>query len=227
MNKPDTLPVLYSFRRCPYAIRARMALLYADQQVQLREVWLRHKPKELILLSPKATVPVLVLADGTVLEESLEIMLWALGQNDPKHILPNTKQGLTEMLELIEINDTEFKAQLDGYKYAGKEQVKLAEQHRAAGFDFLQNLDVRLQNTGFLFGQSQSVADLAIFPFVRQFAGVNQDWFTSEAPKTVQNWLQEFVQSPEFSHVMQKLEFWTLKQTPSLFPQNENDLNEI
>ena len=218
MNNPDALPILYSFRRCPYAIRARMALLYAGQRVYIREVWLRHKPEELKSASPKATVPVLVLPDGEVIDESLEIMLWALQQNDPNHILPDTPQELDRISDLIRTNDEKFKHHLDAYKYAGKDETRQAHIHRAAGLDFLQYLAQRLCNGGFLFGSAISLADLAIFPFIRQFAGVDRKWFEQNAPDSVRNWLDVHIDSAQFSHVMQKLEFWQAGQAPVLFP---------
>jgi glutathione S-transferase len=203
----QNLPLLYSFRRCPYAMRARLAILFGGQQVILREVVLRNKPQDMLNLSPKATVPVLALPDGQVIEESREIMSWAMGELTDK-----------DALTLIAHNDGPFKHHLDRYKYANRHTGEDPIQHRAQAMEFVAELSARLQKNAFLLGPTFSQVDLAIFPFVRQFAAVDQDWFKKTAPKPVQSWLQNWLQSPEFLHIMRKLPPWAPDDVPALFP---------
>lgn len=204
VTQTDNAPLLYSFRRCPYAMRARMAMLKSDQACQLREVVLRDKPAEMIAVSPKATVPVLVLPDGTVIEESLEIMHWTLAQNDPDNLLANVGQAG----DLITENDGPFKHSLDRYKYENRYVGERAEDHRENGVVFLKKLDAILRRTGFLNGPQLSLADLAVFPFVRQFANVNRPWFDSLALPDLQSWLDDRLQSDVFVRAMKKYPQW-------------------
>ena len=204
-----TVPVLYSFRRCPYAMRARLALLASGQAVELREVVLRDKPQALLDASPKATVPVLVLPDGQVIEQSLDIMQWALGRADPLGWLAPTDGNLTGMLDLVAQCDTEFKPALDGYKYPQRAAVPdggLAA--RTAGSAFLDLLEQRLAARPHLFGQHATLADMAIAPFVRQFAGVAPDWFAAQAWPQLQAWLAAWQQSPLFAQTMARFAPW-------------------
>lgn len=199
-------PVLYSFRRCPYAMRARMAILASGQTCELREVVLRDKPAAMIEASPKATVPVLVLADGQVIDESIRIMHWALGQKDPEGWLtPSDDEGLEA---LIEENDTTFKQHLDRYKYPSRYDNVDPMEHRAGGVAFLEKLDERLQASAFLGGDQRSFADVAIAPFVRQFAHVDKDWFDGLDLPGVQRWLAAFLDSDLFTGVMAKHPKW-------------------
>lgn len=195
------LPVLYSFRRCPYAIRSRLALHYAELAVDIHEVSLRDKPAEMLAISPKATVPVLQLADGTVLEESLDIIIWALRQNDPKQLL-NPDSELSETLSLIAENDGEFKHWLDHYKYATHHPEQSVEYYRQRGEVFLQKLEQRLTENTYLSGPSITVSDIAIVPFVRQFAHVDKRWFDSADYPALQRWLAEWLTSEVFLRVM-------------------------
>jgi glutathione S-transferase len=158
----SSLPILYSFRRCPYAMRARMALLVSGQAVGLREVVLRAKPRALLDASPKGTEPVLVLPDGQVIEQSLDIMLWALRRRDPENWLSGRDAGL------IAANDGPFKHHLDHYKYAGRHDGDPLP-HRAAALGLLEPLEERLAAAPFLCGPARTLTDIAIFPFVRQF----------------------------------------------------------
>jgi glutathione S-transferase len=199
------LPVLYSFRRCPYAIRARLALKYAGISVAVREVALKHKPDEMLTLSPKGTVPVLQLADGTVLEESLDIMRWALAQHDAAHWLTDSA---TEDA-LIAQNDDAFKPLLDRYKYTGQEAEHPAEHHRDAAVDlFVAPLNLRLGQSRYLLGDTPTLADMAIVPFIRQFAGVDADWFASAPLPALRGWLTALTQSPLFESIMPKHAPW-------------------
>lgn len=201
-------PVLYSFRRCPYAMRARLAIRAAGIPVQLREVVLRNKPSELIALSPKATVPVLQRPDGSVLEQSLEIMLWALSQNDPQGWLRTAEHADTQAL--IDLNDGRFKQLLDRYKYASRHPEKTAEGWRdEAVADCLAPLDDRLARNTFLLSETPSLADMAVLPFVRQFAAVDGAWFDNSAPLPhLRAWLHGLVATPLFESVMQKYPPW-------------------
>lgn len=196
------LPVLYSFRRCPYAMRARMAVAVSQQPCELREVVLAHKPAELLLASPKGTVPVLVLVDGTVIDQSLDIMRWALHQADPEGWLDAGQEALAA--ELIALNDGPFKALLDRYKYPERHPERSAAEYRQAAVDlFIDPLNLRLANTPFLLGTRPSLADMATVPFIRQFAQVDADWFAQAPFTALQAWLQGLTASALYQAVMQ------------------------
>jgi len=190
--------VLYSFRRCPYAMRARMALRYSGVPLSIVEVSLKAKPAEMLALSPKGTVPVLVCADGRVIEQSLEIMHWALAQYDPDNWLG------PDSAALIEENDQVFKVDLDRYKYAIRYPEQPMEQYRAQGAAFLQRLEVLLEQTPYLAGDTLSLADIALAPFVRQFAHVDRDWFEQAPYPRLNAWLERFLASELFISVMTK-----------------------
>lgn len=192
--------ILYSYRRCPYAMRARMALQYAGIAVEIREISLRDKPQHMVALSPKATVPVLVLPHETVIDESLAIMFWALNQQDADGWL---EIDLAAAKALIQTNDGWFKKALDAYKYAERHPEKTQVEHRAVGEVFLQQLTDLLQHQDGLCGQLPSLADIAIFPFIRQFKGVDSHWFERAYPE-LNNWLTTLTQSDLFNSIMQK-----------------------
>jgi glutathione S-transferase len=195
------VPILYSYRRCPYAMRARMALRYAGIAVEIREIALRDKPQSMLKVSPKATVPVLVLEDGTVLEESLDIMHWALQQNDSDGWLAADGE-LTQ--QLISENDGGFKQALDKYKYAIRFPEQPAESYRAQGEVFLQKLESLLKQSKFLLKDQVSLADIATFPFIRQFASVDADWFETVPYPKLKVWLKGLVESELFASIMEK-----------------------
>ena len=199
-------PILYSYRRCPYAMRARMALWVAQVQLEVREVSLRDKPAHLLQISPKGTVPVLQLPNGMVLEQSLDIMQWALAQHDPLGWLHADPEAVNHF---ISINDGDFKQALDRYKYPERypEQPQLA--YRQQGEQFLQMLETALQQHHFLLGDSASVADVAIFPFIRQFAAVDGEWFSGSAYPRLRAWLEGWLASPLFAEIMQKFPTYT------------------
>lgn len=204
----DTAPVLYSFRRCPYAMRARMALLASGTACELREIVLRAKPAEMLVVSPKGTVPVLVLPDGTVLEESLEIMLWALERNDPEHWLSPQHGSRETMLQLIAQCDGEFKFHLDRYKYPDRYENIDALMHRAAGAEFLLKLNAQIAGNSCLYGHRPALADIAIAPFVRQFAHTDQMWFDAQPWPQLHLWLNTFLDSRLFNEAMRKYAPW-------------------
>ena len=198
------IPVLYSFRRCPYAMRARMALLVSQTPVKLREVILRDKPREMIDASPKATVPVLVLDDGEVIDESLNIMHWALGRNDPRNWL-EAKELVTA---IVAEADTDFKENLDRYKYPTRYDGADPLAHRAKGLLFLQKLDGLIASHGQILGSKPGFADYAIFPFVRQFANNDRIWFDAQSLPAVHIWLQGHLSSDIFAKAMHKYHQW-------------------
>ena len=200
------LPILYSYRRCPYAMRARMALSYADIAVEIREISLKDKPAHMLQVSPKATVPVLVLPNGQVIDQSLEIMQWALQQRDADGWLSADPQ-YTALL--IAENDGSFKQNLDRYKYAIRFPEHSAEDYRQLGELFLAKLEQRLQQRAFLLGDVISLADIAIFPFIRQFVAVDHDWFESTGYIKLKSWLQHLVESDLFTRVMVKYPTYT------------------
>ncbi|OLY72841.1 glutathione S-transferase [Pseudomonas sp. ATCC PTA-122608] len=192
--------VLYSFRRCPYAMRARMALRYSGVAVQIIEVSLKAKPAEMLALSPKGTVPVLRV-DGRVIDESLAIMRWALAQNDPEGWLLGDDEATQA---LIEENDQGFKHQLNRYKYAERYPEQPMEHYRAEGEVFLSKLEGLLAQREYLLTGHLSLADVALAPFVRQFAHVDREWFGRAPYPRLQDWLQRFLESPLFIAVMAK-----------------------
>ncbi|WP_420430790.1 glutathione S-transferase [Hyphobacterium sp.] len=195
-------PILYSFRRCPYAMRARLALDVAGIDIEHREILLKDKPAEMIAASPKGTVPVLVLPDGRVIDESLDVMRWVLDRNDPEHWLAGDDRLL------IDANDGPFKHHLDRYKYAARYEGAVADNHRAEAAAILDGLDRRLSNSPQLMGEKMSFADAAIFPFVRQFANTDRDWFDAQEWPHLQRWLTGHLDSDRFRRVMMKHELF-------------------
>ncbi len=209
MNISEAAPVLYSFRRCPYAMRARLALKSSGLNVELREIILRDKPAHMVEVSPKATVPVMILPDGTVIDESLDVMIHALQQNDPEHLLEAEKADLQEMLSLIKTFDGPFKTALDRYKYANRHENVDVDEEREKASVYLMELEKLLSNgNDYLFGNRISLADLAIFPFVRQFANVDKEWFDNQTWPHLSKALDKFVSSERFLSIMRKYPQW-------------------
>lgn len=195
---------LYSFRRCPYAIRARMTLKYSGVNVNIHEVDLKNKPESLLKKSPKGTVPVLLIDNKKVIDESRDIMAFALSLNDPNGWLSKDDQVISETEELIKINDASFKENLDKYKYATKYPDESQENYRSQGEEFLKALEKKLNQHDYLFGKNISYGDIAIFPFIRQFAHVDKAWFDQAPYPKLQKWLNEFLRSKLFNDVMIK-----------------------
>ncbi|MEM9705662.1 MAG: glutathione S-transferase [Pseudomonadota bacterium] len=208
-------PILYSFRRCPYAMRARLAIAASGAEVRLREILLRDKPQDMLAASPKGTVPVLVLNDGQVIDESLDVMRWALAKSDPHGWLDTDESTASA---LITMNDGPFKRDLDRYKYSTRYPDADRDTHRAAGKRFVDMLDKRLSAAAFLLGEKQSFADIAIFPFVRQFRIADQDWFDGQDFLRVQDWLQHHIEHPLFLHCMKKHPLWIETGDEIAFP---------
>lgn len=211
-------PCLYSFRRCPYAMRARLGLLFAQMQVELREIILKDKPVQMLAISPKATVPVLQLTDGTVLEESVDIMMWALEQHDPQGLL--AAEVLQHAQSLIAKNDNEFKYWLDRYKYADRHLEMTQTEYRQQGEVFLQTLEQLLTKNVYLLSQHVTIADIAIMPFVRQFAHVNREDFYRLPYPNLQRWLQKWLEQPLFLQAMTKFEPWQAGDECVIFPKH-------
>ena len=204
------MAVLYSFRRCPYAMRARMAVLVSGVTVELREVVLRDKPAAMLAASPKGTVPVLVLPDGRVIDESFEIMRWALAQDDPEDWLGGYDAAQ------IAVNDGPFKHHLDRYKYPerhGSEPLA----HRAAGLGLLADLEQRLAAEDNLCRETRSLTDIAIFPFVRQFGAVDRAWFEAQPLPLVRAWLARHTGSALFEAAMARVPPWVAGDAPYYF----------
>jgi len=195
-------PILYSFRRCPFAMRARMALIISGLIWEHREISLRGKPAAMLAASPKGTVPVLVLPDGSVIDESLEIMRWALDRSDPEDWLVRCDPAL------VANYDGAFKHHLDRYKYAAR-YGEHPFRHRAACLAILFELDRRLGGAEYVSGPWRGFTDIAIFPFVRQFAGVDPVWFEDNAPGDVKRWLTSLVGSELFERAMIRLAQWS------------------
>lgn len=189
-------------------MRARLSLAGAGIKYELREVVLRNKPQELIQASPKATVPVLVLDSQSVIDESFDIMLWALRQHDPQHWLQPEQGNLDTMLALVSENDGQFKHNLDRYKYPDRFDLESGIDNRNNGAQWLLGLNQRLTQNAFLFGSQPSLADMAIAPFVRQYAHTDRDWFYAQDWQHLAGWLQSFMANPLFERVMAKHKPW-------------------
>jgi len=209
MSQP---PILWSFRRCPYAIRARLAIRAAGIRVELREIVLRDKPERFLDTSPTATVPALRLADR-VLDESLDIMVWALNQQDPQKLLNMPKAGWN----LIDDNDGPFKTALDHTKYAVRYPELDAEVERSKAASYLVGLNTRLHGQAWLFGGKPTLADLALLPFVRQFANIDRGWFDAQPWPDLIVWLDRFTASEDFTLVMPKFKPWVEGDAPLWF----------
>jgi UPF0176 protein len=207
-NDRAALPILYSFRRCPFAMRARMALSVSGLVYEIREVVLRDKPQELLQASAKGTVPVLIDINGRVIDESLEIMVWALSQHDPEQWLAPEQGSMAQMQALIAECDQQFKYHLDRYKYAERYEHIDALAHRTEAALFLAKLNDRLQQTDYLFGNHMALADMAIIPFVRQFALADPSWFEAQPWSKLQAWLARWVDSERYAQIMAKYPQW-------------------
>ena len=210
------LPILYSFRRCPYAMRARMALAASGAEVMLREVLLKDKPAELLAASPMATVPVLVFSDGGVIEESLDVMQWALEYRDPLGWL----EGEALDSDWVSLCDGDFKQWLDLYKYAERHPEHTAENCRQKAETFVQKLEDQLSVSDWVGGIAANAVDVALFPFIRQFAAVDPSWWQRASYPRVRQWLDNWLKSTLFSAIMAKYPRWESGQPGERFPPN-------
>jgi glutathione S-transferase len=220
-NDTSALPIIYSLRNCPYAMRARLAIFKAQQTVLLRDLVLSNKPAEMIAVSPKGTVPVLVLTNGRVIEESLEVMLWALQQTDPDDLFHCDDEGaLPVMLSLISTFDNDFKTSLEAYKCAKRYQEYNVDECRIVCLQYIEQLEQRLTEHRFLMSDKESLADIALVPFIRQFARVERQWYLQSPYPKVRRWLNSYLQSPVFTKVMAKHPLWVDNHEDVLFGVN-------
>lgn len=209
--------ILYSFRRCPYAMRSRMILNYSKFNCIIREVDLKNKPQELLNISPKGTVPVLHLTDERVLEQSLDIMNYALSIHDPENILDVNENKNIEIQTLIIKNDNAFTTLLRNYKYPEKFNINQNDSRDILEKEFLEQYELSLENNDFLVGKL-SLADYAILPFIRQFTYVDEEWFFNSKYKNIIKWLNYFINDDEFeSIIMNKNKIWHPQQKPEYF----------
>lgn len=224
MPSQKEYPILYSFRRCPYAMRARMSLVYSGIEVQLREIILRNKPPSMLAYSPKGTVPVLIVnspesSAERVIDESLDVMLWALTQQDSDDLLLAANANLrAEADALIHENDTSFKQNLDRYKYSVRHPEQTQEEYRTQGETFLQTLEDRLQQNPYLLTNRMTLADIAICPFIRQFANVDKAWFDQAPYPRLRAWLEALLTSSLFIQAMKKYDLWQEGDELVIFP---------
>ncbi|MUI53750.1 glutathione S-transferase [Aliivibrio fischeri] len=209
------MTTLYSFRRCPYAMRARLGIVQSNKTVHLREIILKNKPETMLQASPKGTVPVLINNKGKVIDESLDIMKWALEGSEL--LLSATN----EMFQLIRENDDIFKSWLDKYKYADRYPEYSEIYYREQGELFLNKLEQKLTTSPMLFSKQYSFADLAILPFIRQFAFVDIHWFRQSKYKNLQRWLFKFIESELFNSIMNKYPTWLDSHQEFIFPEQK------
>ena len=207
-------PILYTFRRCPYAMRARLAIKASGVIVEIREVKLKNKPEELLNISPKATVPVLYISSKKIIEESLDIMKWALEINDPLKLLKQEKLNRIEVHNTLNKLENDFKQNLDRYKYSSRFDQPNPELYRDKNLKILNEFNNLLQHNKGIYSSHLSLLDYAIFPFIRQFRNVNSVWFDSLELKFLKSWLYELIDSDEFSSIMKKNLIWEPNQKP-------------
>ena len=202
----NSLPILYSFKRCPYAMRARMAIHISGQKCELREVVLRDKPPSMLEYSSKGTVPVLILQDGNVIDESLDVIDWALNLSDPDNWLRSKDNK--KIKALIDINDGEFKYHLDRYKYSTRYEDEDPVIHRQKCITFIELLDKKLKNSRYIFDDNISYVDIVLLPFIRQFRIADIEWFQSLPYENLKEWLSIFLDSPLLKDIMKKHDIW-------------------
>jgi glutathione S-transferase len=210
-------PTLYSFRRCPYAMRARLALRLCKIECIIREISLKAKNTEFLRVSPKATVPVLVLPNGEVLEESLDIIYWSLEQNDPSKLKVNNQLG-RKTSKLIELFDTEFKFHLDRYKYSSRYNIQNSQVHRDKAREILVQINTMLEGKSYMGGKNISFLDISILPFVRQFRIADMKWFDNNLGlDNVNKWLNIFLNSDLLASIMTKYKVWEIDDPVTFF----------
>ena len=207
MNKK--IPILFSFRRCPYAMRARIAIKLCDLACEIREINLKLKNKEFLKISPKGTVPVLVLPDDKIIEESIDIVHWAIKTNDPYNLKLDNPIKYNEDIKLIRIFDGEFKYHLDRYKYDTRFKDTKREEHKYKARDLLVNLNDRLEEKKWLNGDNISLSDISILPFIRQYRIADIKWFDEQLElPNINRWLDNFLNSKILNNVMKKYKVW-------------------
>ena len=199
-------------------MRARLVLAETGIKVSLREVVLRDKPADMLEKSPKGTVPVLVLSDGTVIDESEDVIRWAIAEQDPSGWAPKSTDEHATLDALFAENDGEFKTHLDRYKYANRYEGAVASEHRAGGMVFIKELEACLNETPYLAGASFGLADAIVAPFVRQFANTDRTWFDAQDLPAMHKWLGDFIESVRFKAIMHKYPQWQEGDEPTVFP---------
>ena len=218
MPNESDLPILYSLRRCPYAMRGRMGIALSKQQVLLREIVTKDKPSELLASSPKGTVPVLVLPDGQIIEQSLDVMNWALQQNDPQNLLRSSNPTLSQQVhQLIKVNDDEFIGHLEKYRASVRYRNIDKEQRRQDCEGFISKLEALLTDQAYFFGETPSLADFAVMPFVSQFVRVEKKWFVQSEYQNVGRWLRAHLESKLYTQVMKQYPLWNETKQDCLF----------
>lgn len=223
----DSVPILYSLHNCPYAIRARLALLKAQQRVLMRSIKLDNKPLEMLEASPKGSVPVLVTSqseqkDGSApnqeLEESLDIMIWALGKNDPGNLLrSDNPDALPRMLEIIELFETQFIPVMNAFGCAKRYHEDNVTELRQVCEAELIKLESRLTEHAFLLSNQESLVDIAILPFIRKYARIDKQWFRQSPYPNLKAWLNGYIQSSQFSKVMKNYDLWLEERRDEFF----------
>jgi glutathione S-transferase len=217
-----SLPILYSLRHCPFAMRARLAIFKSQLPVELRDVVLTNKPQAMLEASAKGTVPILVVSPTQVIDESMDVMLWILGQSDPHNLLLNVaplrgidKQEdtsytsqLPDLLSFVNLYDQEFKARIEDYKCAKRYHEDNLLECRQACEVYVQDLEQRLSQHEYVFCQQETLADLAILPFIRQFAKVERQWYVQSPYVNVKRWLNHYLQSAMFNKIMAPNPIW-------------------
>ena len=217
LNEFD-LPILYSLRRCPYAMRGRMGIALSQQKVLLREIVTKDKPSELLASSAKGTVPVLVLPDGQIIEQSLDVMNWALQQNDPQDLLRSSNPTLSQQVhQLIKVNDNEFIGHLEKYRASVRYRNIDKEQRRQDCEGFISKLEALLTDQAYFFGETPSLADFAVMPFVSQFVRVEKKWFVQSEYQNVGRWLRTHLDSKLYTQVMKQYPLWNETKQDCLF----------
>ncbi|MEC7307217.1 glutathione S-transferase [Vibrio gigantis] len=218
MPNESDLPILYSLRRCPYAMRGRMGIALSQQKVLLREIVTKDKPSELLASSPKGTVPVLVLPNGQIIEQSIEVMNWALQQNDPQDLLRSNNPTLSEQVQqLIKTNDDDFIGYLEKYRASVRYRNVDTEQRRRACEGFISELESKLAQHEYLFGDTPSLADFAVMPFVSQFVRVEKKWFVQSEYQNVGRWLRAHLDSKLYTQVMKQYPLWNETKQDCVF----------
>ena len=215
--------ILYSFRRCPYAIRVRWALLICEIKVEIREIDLKNKPLDFLNKSKTKTVPILIKKNGETIEESLDIILWALSETKKTNIkethLPLSREE--EIFRIIHENDNKFKYHLDRFKYATRYQNSNEEFHFTNAIKFIKRLNELLTENKYFFGDSPTIADWSIWPFVRQFRiACESQKRTNYFESSIKNWLDSFEKNREFKSLMYKYELWEPNSIKNYFPSN-------
>ena len=198
-----TTPILYSLRQCPYAMRSRLGILHAQQTVVLRDIDMKNKPEEMLSVSPKGTVPVLLLGDSTVIDESLDVMVWALNQSDPSNLLySHDETKLTQMLVFIHQSDTEFVDALQKYRAASRYHDTNEVECRERCCEWLMTIELALSQHTYIMGETPSLVDYAILPFIRQFSRVDKKWYAQAPLPYLRAWLVNHYNDPTFSKAM-------------------------